>query len=99
MKFSRTIVKNYVDIIKVYNENGELRTDNMPQEQIITTKELTLEEATKIVKKLYPEENVMVMRVSYLTQKRVMDLKTFIANSTVIGEKEGNCNESNESVN
>ena len=46
MKFSRTIVKNYVDIIKVYNANGELRTENMPQEQIMTTKELTLKEAT-----------------------------------------------------
>lgn len=99
MKFSRTIVKNYVDIIKVYNENGELRTANMPQEQIMTTKELTLEEAAKIVKKLYPEENVMVMSVSYLTQKRVMDLKTFIANSTVIEEKGDNCNESDESNN
>lgn len=96
MKFSRTIVKNYVDIIKVYNENGELRTENMPQEQIITTKELTLEEATKIVKKLYPEENVMVMKVISFTQKRVMDLKTFIANSTVIKKRGDNCNESNE---
>lgn len=96
MKFSRTIVKNYVDIIKVYNANGELRTETMPQERIMTTKELSLKEATKIVKKLYPEENVMVMRVSYLTQKRVMDLKTFIDNSTVIEEKGDNCNESNE---
>lgn len=96
MKFSRTIVKNYVDIIKVYNENGELRTEYMPQEQIMATKELSLEDATKIVKKLYPEENVMVMRVSSSTQKRVMDLKTFIANSTVIEKKGDNCNESDE---
>lgn len=87
MKFSRTIVNNYIDAIKVFNENGELRTEVIPQEKILTTKELSLEEANKIMKKLYPNDNVMVMKVNSLMQKREMDIKTFIANSTVVGVK------------
>lgn len=85
MKFSRTIVKNYIDAVKVFNENGELKNESTAQEQILTTKELTLEEANRIMKKLYPDENIIVLKVNALVQKREMDIKTFIANSTVVG--------------
>lgn len=89
MKFSRTIVKNYIDAVKVFNENGELKSESVAQEQILTTKELTLEEANRIMKKLYPDDNIMVLKVDTLVQKREMDIKTFIANSTVVGMEMG----------
>lgn len=98
MKFSRTIVKNYIDSIKIFNENGELKTEPLQQETILTTKELSMVEANKIMKKLYPDENIMVMKIYSHAEKREMDIKTFIKNSTVVPEREDN-NENNENNN
>lgn len=98
MKFSRTIVKNYIDAIKVFNENGNLKTEPVQQEKILTTKELSMEDANKIMKKLYPKDNVMVMKLFSHAEKREMDINTFIANSTVVPER-GINDEDNENNN